>query len=48
MILHTTSDNFVILKYKRLKGNGKKSNTDHFRLPYGHTQPFQERTVVKI
>ena len=37
MILHTTSDNFVILKYKRLKGNSKKSNTDHFRLPYGHT-----------
>ena len=37
MILHTTSDNFVILKYKRLKGNSKLSNTDHFRLPYGHT-----------
>ena len=37
MILHTTSDNFVILKHKRLKGNSKKFNTDHFCLPYGHT-----------
>ena len=37
MILHTTSDNFVILKQKRLKGNREKSNTDHVRLPHGHT-----------
>ena len=37
MILHTNSDNFVILKHKRLKGNGEKSKTDHVRLPYGHT-----------
>ena len=43
MILHTTSDNFVILEHRRRKGNGKKSNTDHFRLPYGHMLPFQER-----
>ena len=43
MILHTTSDNFVIFKHKRLKGNGKKFNTDHVRLLYGHTQLFQER-----
>ena len=42
MILHTTSDDFVISKHKRLKGNGKTSNTDHFRLPYGHAQHFQE------
>ena len=26
MILHTTSDDFVISKHKRLKGNGKTSN----------------------
>ena len=31
MILHTTSDSFAILKHKRRKGNGKKSNTDHFQ-----------------
>ena len=37
MILHTTYDNFLILKHKRLKGNGKKSNIDPVYLPYGHT-----------
>ena len=37
MILHTTSENFVILNYKRLKKKGKKFNTDYFSLPYGHT-----------
>ena len=30
MILHTTSENLVILNDKRLIENGKKSNTDHF------------------
>ena len=30
MILHTTSENLVILNYKRLKKKGKKSNTDYF------------------
>ena len=33
MILHTTSENLVISNSKRLKQNGKKSNTDHFSLP---------------
>ena len=37
MSLHTTSDNFVILKHKRLKGNCEKSDTGHIHLPYGHT-----------
>ena len=37
MILHTISDNFVVLKHRRPKGNGKKSNTNHVRLTYGHT-----------
>ena len=41
MMLHTTSNDFVILKHKQRRGNCKKS--DKFRLPYGHTQPFQER-----
>ena len=30
MILQTTSENLVILNYKRLKKKGKKSNTDYF------------------
>ena len=37
MSLHTTSDNFVILKHKRLKGNCEKSDTGHIHLPYDHT-----------
>ena len=37
MILHTISDNFVILKHKRLKGNCEKSDTGHIHLPYDHT-----------
>ena len=37
MILHTTSENLVILNDKRLKKKGKKSNTDYFSLPYGHS-----------
>ena len=37
MSLHTTNDNFVILKHKRLKGNCEKSDTGHIHLPYGHT-----------
>ena len=37
MILHTTSENLVILNDKRLKKKGKKINTDYFSLPYGHT-----------
>ena len=41
MILHTTSENLVTFNYKRLKKKGKKSNTDYFSLPYGHTLPLQ-------
>ena len=37
MILHTTSENLVILNDKRLKKKGKKFNADYFSLPYGHT-----------
>ena len=37
MSLHTTSDNYVILKHKRLKGNCDKSDTGDIHLPYGHT-----------
>ena len=37
MILHTISENIIILNHKRLKGDSKKSITDHVRLPFGHT-----------
>ena len=37
MILHTASENIVLFKHKQLKENGKKYNTDHFRLPQRHT-----------
>ena len=37
MILHTTSENLVIVNDKRLKKKGKKSSTVYFSSPYGHT-----------
>ena len=37
MILPITNEKLLILNDKLLKGNDKKSNTDYFSLPYGHT-----------
>ena len=37
MILHITSENLLNLNDKQLKENSKKSNTDYFSLPYGHS-----------